>query len=179
MIKTTQSEKFQEIFAYIRDNGMLVNKAQSAWGADRWECDSLFATLEDDGNTRTVGAMNQTCVISEDYHNNYTARRGELSDLDLLYLTVVGLKGDYKEMQTELTKKQLESLDAMQNEIAVLRRVVQDTFWMARRYANGRSTYAPTTVNIALEALAGIGQIISADMTLLEDGNTSPEILDT
>jgi hypothetical protein len=29
------------------------------------------------------------------------------------------------------------------NKIKILKQIIKDTFWMARRYANGRHTYAP------------------------------------
>ena len=51
-------EQLTTIWKFIKANGTLVNKAQSAWGADRWEldCDAgrLVATLEDDGYTQAV-----------------------------------------------------------------------------------------------------------------------------
>ena len=39
------------------------------------------------------------------------------------------------------------------------RRFIRDTFWMARRYANGRSTYAPGMYNDALAAVIEAGVI--------------------
>ena len=62
---------------------------------------------------------------------------------------------------------------------STLRAVIQDIFWMARRYANGRKTYAPDTVNRALGELQRIGIEIDDDHTLVEDGNSSTKWLDT
>lgn len=38
-----------------------------------------------------------------------------------------------------------------------LRNALTDTIWMARRYASGRSTYAPGSVNDAVRTLRGLG----------------------
>jgi len=59
-----------------------------------------------------------------------------------------------------------------------LERIIQDTFWMARRYANGRHTVAPSIVNESLAALVKLGVEISPDPTLVEDGNGSANVLD-
>ena len=39
------------------------------------------------------------------------------------------------------------------NKIKILKRIIEDTFWMARRYANGRRTYAPMMVREAYNIL--------------------------
>ncbi len=62
--------------------------------------------------------------------------------------------------------------------IQKLEAVILDTFWMARRYANGRHTAATSTVNDALATLGEIGMIIRGDNTLVDDGNSSPFVLD-
>jgi len=59
-----------------------------------------------------------------------------------------------------------------------LERIIRDTFWMARRYANQRHTYAPTVINDALKQLTLLGIGVHPDNTLLEDGNSNPETLD-
>lgn len=69
-------------------------------------------------------------------------------------------------------------LEDLQDQLKTLRAVVLDTLWMARRYANRRRTYAPNTVNQALEKLERIGIEIDDDNTLVEDGNSSPKYLD-
>ena len=49
-----------DIFCFVRNHGTLTNKAQSAWGADRWEYEChgevIAVTLEDDGYTQGVFA---------------------------------------------------------------------------------------------------------------------------
>lgn len=47
--------EFNIIWDFVRKNGTLVNKAKSAYGADRWEMpDGLAITLEDDGYTKGI-----------------------------------------------------------------------------------------------------------------------------
>lgn len=60
----------------------------------------------------------------------------------------------------------------------LLTQVIRDVFWMARRYARGRSTYAPDVVNRALELLSNLEISIPDDTTLMEDGNSNSTILD-
>jgi len=49
---------------------------------------------------------------------------------------------------------------------AALTQVVQDTFWMARRYAHGRNTYAPSIVRDAFWTLKANGIDIPPDQTI-------------
>lgn len=51
----------------------------------------------------------------------------------------------------------------MQGRIEVLEKVIQDTFWCARRYAHGRSTYSPGMVRDAYHALERLGIKIKYD----------------
>jgi hypothetical protein len=44
--------------------------------------------------------------------------------------------------------------------------VMREVIWMARRYADGRSTYAPTTVNETIDYLLSKGMTIEADTTI-------------
>lgn len=44
-----------------------------------------------------------------------------------------------------------------------LRGIILDTIWMARRYANGRSTYAPGVVNRCIDLLLNSGINIEPD----------------
>lgn len=55
----------------------------------------------------------------------------------------------------KLNKKQQEALC----------KIVRDTLWMARRYADGRSTYAPNMFNDAVHLLetVGLGDLYVAD----------------
>jgi len=60
----------------------------------------------------------------------------------------------------------------------ILEAILRDTFWMARRYANGRKTYTPNVINNALSQLLDIGIKIEDDNTLIADGNSSSKFLD-
>jgi len=52
--------------------------------------------------------------------------------------------------------------------IQILEQVIQDTFWMARRYAHGRHTYAPGMVRDAYNDLKKLGIKIQHDTTIKE-----------
>ena len=58
------------------------------------------------------------------------------------------------------------------NETEVLKRIIEDTLWMAQRYADGRSTYAVGMFNNAVHALDGIGLggLFKADKRFADDG---------
>ena len=47
-----------------------------------------------------------------------------------------------------------------------LRKIVKNTIWMARRYADDRSTYAPGIVNEAIDYALSIGIEVNPDETL-------------
>ena len=47
-----------------------------------------------------------------------------------------------------------------------LTRIIQNTFWMARRYAHGRHTYAPGIVRKSYYDLKNIGIEIKTDDTI-------------
>ena len=65
-----------------------------------------------------------------------------------------------------------------QDKIDALIGIIHNTFWMARRYANGRQTYAPNIINDCLEKLHTLGIDIDPDETLIHDGNSSANTLD-
>jgi hypothetical protein len=44
--------------------------------------------------------------------------------------------------------------------------VMREVIWMARRYADGRSTYAPSIVNEAIDYLLSKGVMIEADASI-------------
>lgn len=44
-----------------------------------------------------------------------------------------------------------------QNVLNDLERIIGETLWMARRYADGRSTYAPETVNKCIDLALELG----------------------
>jgi len=54
----------------------------------------------------------------------------------------------------------------MSRENEIMRKIIIDTIWMARRYADGRCTYAPSMVNDALDACKELGIEIRGDETL-------------
>lgn len=53
-----------------------------------------------------------------------------------------------------------------EEKIARLTTIITETLWMARRYADGSSTYAPSMVNSAIDACIAMG------ITIEPDGNT-------
>jgi len=59
-----------------------------------------------------------------------------------------------------MTNKELEKING------ILEKIIRDTLWMARRYADLRSTFAPNTVNRAIDDLRKIGIEIQMDHTL-------------
>jgi len=89
-------EQLTTIWKFIKANGTLVRRAQSAWGSDRWELDCelgrLAATLEDDGYTRAVIGMGvvarQTCGY------DLTFSKGDQEKLDQLFVKIINLPLD-------------------------------------------------------------------------------------
>jgi len=72
--------------------------------------------------------------------------------------------------------KPVEKLKNIEIENNTLREIIKDTLWMARRYADGRMTYAAITLNEALDRAASIGLTVEDDATLKDpkyatDGN--------
>ena len=55
---------------------------------------------------------------------------------------------------------------SLEEENAILRSIVQDTLWMARRYADGRATYAVGMVNDAIDKADEIGVATRPDLVL-------------
>lgn len=47
-----------------------------------------------------------------------------------------------------------------------LKKIIADTLWMARRYAHNRSTFAPSTVNEAIDLAAAYGIEIDPDVDM-------------
>ena len=52
--------------------------------------------------------------------------------------------------------------------VEVLKQILLDTIWMARRYADGRRTFSPSIVNRAIDRLEAIGIKITPD-TIIPD----------
>jgi|688.fasta_scaffold2778244_1 hypothetical protein len=84
--KTTM-QKIHAISYFIRKNGNLVNKAKSAYGADRWELGLLTCTIEDDGYTTRITSNSLGLRVS-DWCGNITFHSGTIKDLDTLYDTI-------------------------------------------------------------------------------------------
>lgn len=59
-----------------------------------------------------------------------------------------------------MTKKELE------RENEDMRQIIKDIFWMARRYAHGRHTYAPSIIRDAYKYITSKGIKIAHDITL-------------
>lgn len=45
----------------------------------------------------------------------------------------------------------------LKEENEALKQIIKDTLWMAQRYADGRSTYAPHVLNMAVHRLDELG----------------------
>ena len=52
-----------------------------------------------------------------------------------------------------------------------LEKIIIDTIWMARRYADGRKTYAVEMVNDAINNCVRLGLDIKPDHTLINSGS--------
>jgi hypothetical protein len=48
-------------------------------------------------------------------------------------------------------------MKALKKENEELKEIIKDTLWMALRYADGRSTYAPRMFNMAVHKLDALG----------------------
>jgi hypothetical protein len=69
----------------------------------------------------------------------------------------INLIKDGLERMMELDKCDYGICMDTQNVINDLERIIKDTLWMARRYADGRSTYAPETVNKFIDLAIELG----------------------
>jgi hypothetical protein len=89
-------EQLTTIFKFIKANGKLVRRAQSAWGADRWELDCelgrLAATLEDDGYTQAIIGMGVVARQTCDYELSFS--KGDQEKLDQLFAKIINLSLD-------------------------------------------------------------------------------------
>jgi hypothetical protein len=57
----------------------------------------------------------------------------------------------------------------LKHKVAQLSRYLEETLWMARRYADGRSTYAPGMVNAAVDGALALGVPVKEDCIGLND----------
>ena len=86
-------EQLTTIWKFIKANGTLVRRAQSAWGADRWifDCEAgrLAATLEDDGYTRAV--IGPDLVVRTTCGDDLNFSKGNEGTLYRLFVKVINL----------------------------------------------------------------------------------------
>lgn len=62
--------------------------------------------------------------------------------------------------------KNINQIDDLKTRIAQLEYIVRETMWMARRYADKRITFAPSTVNKCIDDALRLGVNIEYDRTL-------------
>ena len=53
---------------------------------------------------------------------------------------------------------------SLENQIVILKEIIQETIWMARRYANNRRSYATSTVNEYIDIALKLGVNIKPDL---------------
>lgn len=84
-------EKLTTIWKFITTNGTLVRRAQSSWGADRWELDcelgQLVATLEDDGYTKAV--ITDELQVRHTYFRDLNFSKGNEGTLYRLFVKII------------------------------------------------------------------------------------------
>ena len=56
--------------------------------------------------------------------------------------------------------------DQLQEKCVKLEEIIRNTLWMARRYADQRSTYAPSVVNISIQEAQALDIDITQDSTI-------------
>ena len=56
-----------------------------------------------------------------------------------------------------------EDIEVLKKRVSLLSDVIRETLWMARRYAHKRSTFAPSTVNEAVDTCLSMGLEIRDD----------------
>lgn len=93
-------EQLMTIWKFIKTNGTLIRRAQSAWGADHWELDcevgSLVATLEDDGYTQAVYGPN--LVVRRTCGHELIFSKGNEGTLFRLFREIINLPLDNDDM---------------------------------------------------------------------------------
>jgi hypothetical protein len=75
--------EFIAVWNFVIKNGTLVHRAKSAWGSDRWKCDELIATLEDDGATKAI--ISHKIKVRENYAGKLIFSFGSEEDLKELF----------------------------------------------------------------------------------------------
>jgi hypothetical protein len=69
---------------------------------------------------------------------------------------------EYIEEVDQLSSK----VEFLEDSVEKLSKIIVDTIWMARRYADGRQTYAPEMANDALDMCKELGIKIDSDWCL-------------
>lgn len=75
--------EFVAVWNFVSKNGNLVHSGKSHWGSDRWKCDELIATLEDDGATRAI--ISPKITVRENYFGELIFKLGTEEDLKELF----------------------------------------------------------------------------------------------
>ena len=57
-------------------------------------------------------------------------------------------------------------MSQLQEKCVKLEEIIRNTLWMARRYADQRSTYAPSVVNTCIQKAQEVGIDITQDSTI-------------
>jgi hypothetical protein len=83
-MKKTTIQIIHKIARFIRENGVCINRAKSAYGADVWVCGLLSTTVEDDGYTTSISSQNLSLTVA-DACGIIECRRGNIEDLNTLY----------------------------------------------------------------------------------------------
>ncbi len=71
-------------------------------------------------------------------------------------------------MSVDLSEDGKNSLKEQNN---TLRKIIGEIWWMAQRYANGRSTYAPSMYNMAIDLAIKNGVTFETNDIYAEDGD--------
>jgi hypothetical protein len=62
-------------------------------------------------------------------------------------------------------------MSTLEEQNNTLRKIIGEIWWMAQRYANGRSTYAPSMYNQMIDLAIKNGVKLEADEIYAEDGD--------
>jgi len=57
-----------------------------------------------------------------------------------------------------------------QRYVALIEQIIRDTLWMATRYADGRSSYAPCVINQSIDRAVDLGIIQPGEVPYARDG---------
>jgi len=126
----------------------------------------LDAVRDAIGTHKDITPDHITTIANVLIRHNVLKPAKEQPDLTLAYLAGVHEVGSKLGVLQE-AYKQLE----IRNDSLV--GIIREIWWMAKRYADGRSTYAPHTVNRCVDLLLKMGIQLSPDLDTLyaEDGN--------